>query len=179
MVQVSSPLDRLEVAGGIHRRTSNTGGTANNANNIGGLPSQQLPNSFELDTCIAVISLWVQWHHGSTFRDEQQNNHSIKQRLKPEEKKEFLHVGYGSCAKDLPLQLASLMTAIQPRNSWILCMVQIKLFELKFSLLNWQGRIVVELGKKNILGKQLEENTRRDWKEYGLVKEEISSRRKR
>jgi len=116
MVQVSNRLDRIE-AGGIHMRTSNTGGTANNANNIGGLPSQQLPNSFELDTCIAVISLWVQWHHGSTFCDEQQNNHSIKQRLKPEEKKEFLHVGYGSCAKDLPLQLASLMTAIQPRNS--------------------------------------------------------------
>jgi hypothetical protein len=28
--------------------------------------------------------LWVQWHHGSTFRDEQQNNHSIKQRLRKE-----------------------------------------------------------------------------------------------
>jgi hypothetical protein len=84
-------LDWVEVAGGIHRRTtSNTGGTANNANNISGLPLQQLPNSFEVHTCIAMISLWVQWHHGSTFCDEQQNNHSIKQRLKPEEKKELL-----------------------------------------------------------------------------------------
>ena len=70
MVQVSNRLDRIE-AGGIHMRTSKNTGTANNANNAGGLPSQQLPNSFEGDTCITVISLWVQLHHGSTFRDEQ------------------------------------------------------------------------------------------------------------
>jgi hypothetical protein len=77
MVQVSNQLDRIET-GGIHTRTSNTGGTANNANNAGGLPSQPLPNSFEVDMCITVISLWVQQRHGSTFRDEQQNNHAIK-----------------------------------------------------------------------------------------------------
>jgi hypothetical protein len=74
--RVRNRLDRLGagvvihcVGGDIHRRTSNTG-TANNADNVSGLPSQQLPKSFEVDTCITVISLWVQWHHGLTFRDE-------------------------------------------------------------------------------------------------------------